>query len=117
MLKYIKKNKLFIAALILFALLFMFGNNMEFYDNLVKTCKSVKPDNFPNYKEPFLDASDDVIVQRRDQKQLEDEKINKFKYDGLDNWNILSDVNKGWWGSHIKAGGLYPAPKDLVWAD
>ena len=38
MLKYIQKNKVFVAALVLFALLFLFGNNMEFYDNSTKKC-------------------------------------------------------------------------------
>ena len=118
MLKYIQKNKVFVAALVLFALLFLFGNNMEFYDNSTKKCnKELKPDKFPDYKESYLDPSDDVVLKRRDQKQLESEKIGRFKYDGLDNWDIISDVNKGWLGDHVQPGGLYPAPIRSVWPD
>ena len=116
MLQFIKKNKFYVGAIALFIVLYFYGNNMEFYDNLVKKCSS--PEKINNPQQPYLDATDDVVLERRDLKQLNGgNKIGKFKYDGLDNWNVISDVNKGWWGDHIEAGGLYPAPRDLVWAD
>lgn len=111
------KNKFYFIAVLLFVILYYYGNNMEFYDNVNKKCNSSKPDHFPNYMGPYLDPTDDVVLERRDMKQLQNEKLDRFNYDGLDNWDIISDVKKGWWGDHIQAGGLYPAPKDLVWAD
>ena len=116
MIKFIQKNKLYIAAIVLFVVLYFYGNNMEFYDNVAKKCDDNKPEEVNNPQKQYLDASDDVVLERRDMKQLRKEKL-RFNYDGLDNWNVISDVNKGWWGDHIKAGGLYPAPKDMIWAD
>ena len=117
MYKFIKKNKFYIAAIVLFIILYYYGNNMEFYDNVNKQCNSDKPEKISEAKGPYLDPSDDVVLERRDMKQLRREQLDRFNYDGLDNWNVISDVNKGWWGDHIKAGGLYPAPKNMVWAD
>lgn len=115
MYKFIYKNKLTIAAVVLFIMLYFFGNNMEFYDNT--KCQADKPEKISEAKGPYLSPSDDVVLERRDMKQLRQEKIGQFKYDGLDNWGIISDVKKGWFGDHIKAGGLYPAPSTMVWAD
>jgi hypothetical protein len=118
MIEFIKKNKFYVAAFVLFTLLYFYGNNMEFYDN-VKKCDS-KPEKVNNPQHPYLDATDDVVLERRDLRQLHygPDKIAKFSYNGLDNWDIISDVKKGWWGEHIEAGnGLYKAPKDLIWVD
>lgn len=112
MLNFLKKNKFYIAAILLFIILYFYGNNMEFYK---RSCDS-EPEKLNNTQQPYLDATDDVVLERKDLREL-NKDISHYNYDGLDNWNIISDVNKGWFGDHISAGGLYPAPKDLVWTD
>ena len=57
MIKFIKKNQFYIGSVLLFILLWAYGNNMEFYDN-TEFCKD-KPDDFPNYRNPYLDPTDD----------------------------------------------------------
>ena len=56
-------------------------------------------------------------MNRTDLVQLQQEKIGKFNYDGLDNWNILNDVKNGWWSQAGSPGGLYPPANRLVWPD
>ena len=116
MLKFLQKNKTYVAVAVLFAILYFYGNNMEFYDNH-KKCGQPIPDQFPNYKGPYLDPTDDTVLERKDLKQLQREKIGRFNYDGLDNWNVISDVKKGWWSEHVQAGGLYPSPVRMQWPD
>ena len=115
MLIFIKKNKFYIAAIILFIILYKYGNNMEFYQSSNKSNSS--HDQINDSSTPYLDATDDIVLERKDLVQLQNEKIGKFKLDGLDNWPSKSK-QLGWWGDHIQAGnGLYSAPKDMVWVD
>ena len=113
MLKFLKKNKIIVASILLFGLVYFFGNNMEFY-------KNSKTDSFPRkINEPSgefeLDATDDIVLERRDLKQLQSEKIGRRNYDGLDGF---PGVLKGWWADATPvADNLYQAPSRMVWPD
>lgn len=115
MLKFIKKNKIYVAAALLFALLYFYGNNMEFYENESSNkCNSSPPQKIAQAKNPFLDATDDIVLERRDLAQLKNDQLNRFNYDGLDNWP--TNPNNGWWSSKVE-GDIYTAPSRMVWPD
>lgn len=113
MLKYLKENKFIVACFVLFALLYKFGNNMEFYQSS-KTCSSPKNINRPS-NEFKLSPTDDIVLERKDMVQLKNEKIGRFKYNGYDGFPT---VLKGWWGSSSPvADNLYISSDRLIWPD
>ena len=113
LIKLVKDNKFIFACLALFALVYFYGNNMEFYDN--STDSEPKQINQPS-GEFYLDPTDDVVLKRKDLKIL-DNQLAKFKYDGLDNWNV-NVPNKGWFASTVPVhDNLYTPPARLVWPD
>ena len=117
MLKYLKKNKEIVACIILFFLIYTYGNNMEFYQDSNKCNSSPRKINEPS-NEFELDATDDIVLERRDLRQLQSEKIGRMKYDGLDNWPKIPESKGGWWGSsEAVADNLYIETNRLVWPD
>lgn len=115
----LKKNYVIIVGVILFLILYKYGNNMEFYTEPNSNSKKVgsRPELIKKAKGPLLDPTDDIVLERKDLKQLNREKIGKFNYDGLDNWPAKGQ-QKGWWNDNISAGkGLYHPPNKMLWPD
>lgn len=112
MINFLKKNKFYVAGIVLFVLLYFYGNNIELYNNEENT--ESLPENINKPQELYLDPTDDVVLNRKDLVQLEEEKIGKFSYDGWDNWDRKKG---GWWSEHIQAGDIYPSPSRMVWPD
>lgn len=113
MLNFMNKNKFYFAAILLFTLLYFFGNNMEFYENSKEEKCESSPEKTDKPSIPYLDATDDIVLERTDLAQLQKEKIGKLNYDGFDNF---PQVMKGWWASTTE-GDIYSAPRDMVWPD
>lgn len=117
MLELLKKNKVIVACIALFALVYFFGNNMEFYESSNK-CNS-SPKKIGEASGEFeLDATDDIVLERRDMRQLQSEKIGRHHFDGYDNWPNIPESRGGWWGSSVAvADNLYKPTSNLVWPD
>lgn len=112
MLKYLKKNKIIVACFVLFALLYFYGNNMEFYESVETSLpkKINEPSNL--FK---LSSTDDIVLERTDLAQLKAEKINKRNFNGYDGFPT---VLKGWWAdSSAVADNLYTPPSRMIWPD
>lgn len=114
----LKKNKVIVACVILFALVYFYGNNMEFYQDS-KKCSPEQPRKIHEQSGEFeLDATDDIVLERRDLRQLQAEKIGRHHFDGLDNWPQIPESKGGWWGSsEAVADNLYIETSRLVWPD
>lgn len=112
MLKLLEKNKVIVACIFLFFLIYNYGNNMEFYESSNK-CNS-SPRKIGESSGEYLDATDDIVLERRDLRQLS-EKIGRHNFDGYDGF---PEKLKGWWGSSEGvADNLYVPTAQLVWPD